>query len=328
MAYEKLKKRVVGPCTSLITPLNKDLSLDEAGLRSNIRYVLDAGFKEGCGVLLAATPGGESPSMSIPLRKKAMTVIADEAAGALPIETAAHDNSYEAVIDLMRHAKDVGFDIIQLQPPWYHGTSPDEVFRFYEGVTNAVDIPVIAINNSWQRVLDGAGMQEPLLGRLGELDGLIGLMWSSPSWFTYINSIREYKSRFVFCDNNYLGLGLFWGCTSFIDVLAQFYPGYPLELWDILRTGNFERATQHLWKLEIPYYQWLGKVQGQGIHGEGPLVKATMWLAGRPAGPTKPPYDVGLSEAQLEELRKIMRKGGVPGVRTAKAALRAQMGKG
>jgi len=318
MAYEKLKKRVVGPCTSLITPLKKDLSLDEEGLRANIRFVLDGGFKEGTGVLLAATPGGESPSMSIPLRKKAMAVIADEAVGKLPVETAAHDNSYEAVIDMMRYAKDLGFDIIQLQAPWYHGTSPDEVFRFYEGVTNAVDIPVMVYNATWLGILGGVGVEEPLMERLSKLDGVIGFKWSSPNWYTYITCLRHWTDRFVFTDNNYHGLGCQWGAQSFLDVLGQFYPKYPLDLWKLIQARDWDAAIEHLWKLEIPYYLWIQEMQKQGIHGEGPLVKAPMRLAGRPAGPAIPPYEVKYTEKQLGQLQQILWKGGVPGVKQPK----------
>jgi 4-hydroxy-tetrahydrodipicolinate synthase len=326
MSHEKLKKSLVGPCTALATPLNRDLSLDEKGLRANIRFVLDGGFKKGRGWILAATPGGESPFMTMSERKRVMEVFADEVKGKIPLETSVADNSYEAVLDLMRHAKDVGFDAVQVPPPWYHGTSQDEVFRFYQGVTSAVDIPVMIINATWLRILDGTGYQPPLLERLSRLDGIIGVKWSSPDWFNYIRCIREYKHRFLFSDNNFLGLGCLWGCTSFIDVLAQFYPEYPLEHWDILQTKNFESANEHLWKLEIPYYFWLRKMQKEGVHGEGPLVKAALWLTGRPAGPAKPPYDEPFTEVQLEELRQIMLKGGVPGVRTAREALGARLG--
>jgi N-acetylneuraminate lyase len=155
MSYDKVKRRIVGPCTSLVTPLNKDYSLDEKGLRENIRYVLEAGFKEGTGCLLAATPGGESPSLPIHMRKRAMEVIADEAKGKLPIETTAHDCAIDAVVDMMRHAKDVGFDIIQLQPPWYFGTSTKEVLKFYDVVTHKVDFPVVIYTTTWLGLLGG-----------------------------------------------------------------------------------------------------------------------------------------------------------------------------
>lgn len=318
MTNEKLKRRVVGPCTSLITPFNKDLTLDERGLRENIRFVLDAGFKEGVGVLLAATPGGESPSMSIPMRKRAMEVIADEAVGKLPTETATHDNSFEAVVDLMRHAKDLGFDMVQLQPPWYHGTSPDEVFRFYDAVTHAVDIPVMVYNATWLGILGGVGLEEPLVERLSTLDGILGIKWSSPNWHTYIQILRKWTNRFVFMDNNFHGLGCMFGSQSFLDVLGQFHPKYPLDLWKLIQKHDWDGAIEHLWKLEVPYYLWIGEMQKQGIHGEGPLVKAPMRLAGRPAGPAIPPYEVKYTEAQLRPLQEILYKGGVPGVKAPK----------
>ncbi len=326
MSHEKLKRRLVGPASAIITPLKKDRTLDKAGMRQNIRFMLDHGFRDRRGWILGPTPGGESPFMSMRARKEAMAVIADEAGGALPIQAGVHDNSFEAVVDLMRHAKDVGFDLVQLQPPWYHHTGAEEAYRYYQEVTEKVDIPVIIINNYWQRLLDGAGMNEPVFERLSGIENLVGVAWGSPNWYTYVNVIRQFKDRFVFIDNNWLGLGLFWGCTSFVEVLGQVFPEYTLGLYDVLKKGDYNKATQYLWKLTLPYYLWLGKVQGQGVHGEGPLIKATMWLAGRPAGPALPPYDGGLTQEQLEGLREVLLNGGVPGVKTAGAALRAQKG--
>lgn len=314
LSLEKLKKRIVGPSLSLITPFRKDFTLDENGLRDNIRYLFDAGFGEGNGVLLGAAVCGESPSMTISERKKVMEVIADEALGKIPIETTAHDNSQDAVIEMMRHAKDLGFDAIQLQPPWYHGTSPDEVFRFYEGVTDVVDIPVIVYNTTWLGILDGRGVDATLMARLSELDNIIGFKWSSPSWYTYINAIRDWKHRFIFTDNNYNGLGCFWGCTSFIDDIGQFHPYYSLELWNLLKSRDFDGAVEYLWKFVLPYYQWMVKMDRQGIHGEGPHVKLAMRLIGRPSGPAKPPYDVQFNSEQTQELRRIMTEGRVPGI--------------
>ncbi len=314
MSYDKVKRRIVGPCTSLVTPLNKDYSLDEKGLRENIRYVLEAGFKEGTGCLLAATPGGESPSLPIHMRKRAMEVIADEAKGKLPIETTAHDCAIDAVVDMMRHAKDVGFDIIQLQPPWYFGTSTKEVLKFYDVVTHKVDIPVVIYNTTWLGLLGGVGLQESTMERLSKLDGIIGIKWSSPSWYTYINCIRLYKDRFSFTDNGYHGLGCFWGCQSFLDVLGQFYPKYPLDQWKLIQKRDYDGVVEHLWKLEIPYYQWIIETEIAGVHGEGSLVKPPMHLAGRPAGPPMPPFELP-SDEQMEKLREVLIRGGVPGVK-------------
>jgi dihydrodipicolinate synthase/N-acetylneuraminate lyase len=314
MAFEKLRRRIVGPSTSLVTPMKKDYSLDLQGLRENIRYVLENGFTEGKGVLLAATPGGESPSMTIKERKRAMQVLADEAKGKIPIESTAHDLSQENVIEFLRYGKDLGFDLMQLQPPFYEGTSPDEVFRFYEGVTKAVDIGIMVYNTTWLGILGGVGVEMPLMERLSKLDGIVGFKWSSPSWYTYATGITKWKHRFVFVDNEYLGLGVMWGAQSYLDVMGQWWPQYPLERWKLLQKGDYTKVAEHLWKLELPYRLWQGE---QGVNGAATL-KLAMSLAGRPAGPTKPPYNTQFTEAQIDQLRQILLRAGVPGVKPAK----------
>ncbi|MDA4122446.1 MAG: dihydrodipicolinate synthase family protein [Thaumarchaeota archaeon] len=326
MDFEKLKLRIVGPCTSLITPFKADYSLDEEGLRENIRFILKSGYSEGRAVLLACTPGGESPSMTISERKRAMEVIAEEARGKIPLETSAHDSSQEAVIEMMRHAHDLGFDAVQLNPPWYYGTSNDEVVRFFEGVTRAVDMGVVAYNTTWLGLLGGVGMEAPLFKRLSRIKGIVGIKWSSPNWYTYNNVLRDWKQRFVFTDNDRHGLGCLWGCTSFLDNIAQYHPKYPLQKWEILKKGDAEKAIEHLNRYEFRFYAWMAKMNSQGINGEGPLVKLPMKLVGKPAGPAKQPYEARFKKGQIEELRQIMIEGGVPGVMTVKELLSSERG--
>ncbi|GAG30903.1 unnamed protein product, partial [marine sediment metagenome] len=57
MTVEEAKHRWRGPVVPVLTIFNDDLSLDLAGLRGNIRYLLDAGARAGNIVLLVCGAG-------------------------------------------------------------------------------------------------------------------------------------------------------------------------------------------------------------------------------------------------------------------------------
>ena len=59
-----------GPMVAVATPFTPELELDLDALRSNIRFMVDLGVRQGQGVLLVAAAGGEFPMLSMEERKE------------------------------------------------------------------------------------------------------------------------------------------------------------------------------------------------------------------------------------------------------------------
>ena len=228
--------------------------------------------------------------------------------------TSAVDNSLNTVIDLAKNAHDLGYATVQLPPPYYHGTTPDEVIDWYSRVAEAVEIGISVYNTTWLGVLGGEGFQENIIERFTEIPNIVALKWSSPNIKTYIHILTRFKDDFAIVDNQLNGLGRMFGAKAMLTVTANFHPKRELEIWALLDTGRYSEAIELWKKLTLPYYMWIQAMMKQGINGEGPIVKAAMQLAGRPAGPSKPPYDHKFTSEQLEWLKEVLIKGGVPGV--------------
>jgi len=54
MDINDVKKTICGPMIPVITNLNKDLSVDHAGIRNEVQYLIEHGIQKGRGVLIAA----------------------------------------------------------------------------------------------------------------------------------------------------------------------------------------------------------------------------------------------------------------------------------
>ena len=315
MDWDKVRERIRGPVASMITPLNDDHSIDVEGFRENARFLLDNGYVEGKAVVMAATPPGEDTDLTLDERKMVMRLLAEEAGGKVPLITSATDNSLDTVIDLAKYAHDLGYTTIQLPPPYYHGTTPDEVFEWYERVAKAVDIGISVYNTTWLGILGGVGFQEALIERFTEIPNIVAIKWSSPNRWMYIQVLTKFKDRFAIVDNQWKGLGAMFGAKAMLTVTANFHPKRELDIWALLEAGRYGEAIELWKKLTLPYYMWIQAMRKQGINGEAPIVKAPMRLAGRPAGPSKPPYDHKFTPEQLAWLKEILIKGGVPGVK-------------
>jgi dihydrodipicolinate synthase/N-acetylneuraminate lyase len=299
----------------MITPLKDDYTIDAEGFRENVRFILDSGYKTGKAVIMAATPPGEDVYLSLEERKTVMQLLAEEAGGKVPLVTSACDNSLATVIDLAKHAHDLGFTAIQLPAPFYHDTTPDEVFDWYQRVAKEVEIGISAYNTTWLGLLSGVGFQEAILERLSTIPNIVALKWSSPNMWTYIQIFDKFKNRFAIVDNAMKGLGAMYGAQAMLTITANFHPKRELEIWELMKTGRYAEGIELWKKLTLPYYLWLQAMKKQGINGEAPITKAPMKLAGRPAGPCKPPYDHKFTPEQLAWLKEVLIQGGVPGVK-------------
>ncbi len=312
MELEEVKRKIVGPAVPLITPLKPDYELDLDGLRTIARFAVDNGIVEGKATLMAVTAAGECPALTMEERKRAMEVVADEVGGKVPLITSAQDCSLKNVIELCKHAEKLGYDCIQISPPFYFDTSPAEVIRFFELINEATNIGVMVYNTTWLGVLGGKGIDTELMERLYQIGNIISVKWSSPNFYTYIDVLRNYADKMAFIDNQYHGLGHLFGAKGFLAVIGGFYPKYVLRLWELYEARRYNEAIEELWKLQIPLYQWFKDMAEQGINGEGAILKPCFSMVGLPAGPARPPNDMELNEEQRSRLREILIKGGVP----------------
>ncbi|MDE0410193.1 MAG: dihydrodipicolinate synthase family protein, partial [Alphaproteobacteria bacterium] len=114
-AKEHARARMKGIWAAALQPFREDLSIDEAGMRSNIRHwVEDLGI-DG---LFISGKQGEYFSMAVEERKRAFEIAVDatHGTGAGTIMSCS-DQNMDTVIDLARHAEAVGADYIVVHAP-------------------------------------------------------------------------------------------------------------------------------------------------------------------------------------------------------------------
>lgn len=79
-----MKGKLTGPAVSIATPMKQNFNLDLDGLKKNIRFLIENGFVNGKGVIMAVATAGEAASLKVDERKAAMKVAIDEGKGRVP----------------------------------------------------------------------------------------------------------------------------------------------------------------------------------------------------------------------------------------------------
>ena len=136
-------KLLTGSFVALITPFNKDGSVDFAAFRTLLKFHAD---NKTSAILIMGSTG--ETSMLSPEEKKAIIVeTAKMKTGKLPIFYGCTGNNTETTIAMVRFALANGADGAILAAPAYICAPEDDIERFFLDVADATDLPLGIYNN-------------------------------------------------------------------------------------------------------------------------------------------------------------------------------------
>lgn len=156
-----------GVFTALITPFSGG-SVDEDAFVKLVERQIAAGVH---GLVPVGTTG-ETSTLSHDEHRRVVELCVKSAAGRVPIIAGAGSNATDEAIELARHAKTIGADAALMVTPYYNRPSQEGLFRHYEAVANAVQIPVVVYNVPGRT---GCDLANDTLVRLSKLPNIIGI---------------------------------------------------------------------------------------------------------------------------------------------------------
>ena len=123
--------------TALITPFQRDQSLDEAAMRRLVRRQIDSGidFLVPCGTT------GESPTLTHAEHLRVVEITVQEAkAGARQVPVLAGAGGYNTaeVISLALAVKALGADGILSVTPYYNKPTQEGLYQHYAAISKAI----------------------------------------------------------------------------------------------------------------------------------------------------------------------------------------------
>lgn len=302
------RRGLVGVDVIAVTPFHANLELDLSTLQKNIKFLTENGIVAGKGLITVAGACGEGPYMKLDEQKRVIETAVAAADDKVPIFVGAYQNGTREVIELLKHASEVGAAGAQVSPPFYMTPSEEEVFNHYRAINDSVDIGIEIYNTPWSSGLD---MKPKLVARLAELENVVGMKWTTENGKNYTEVLRKFSGRLNFIDNGYNAIWAHMlGAKGMVSIIGNFAPRYELDLWSLLERRDYVGAKDHLLKLNVPLYEFIAELYEQGASGEGNPWKDAMDICGLPSGPIRLPQ-VALTHPQRERLRSILDSGGV-----------------
>ena len=307
---------MTGIWAAALQPFKPDLSIDEAGMRANIRHwVEDLGI-DG---LFIGGKQGEYFSMTVEERKRAFEIAVDatRGTGAGTIMSCS-DQNMETVIALARHAQAVGADYIVVHAPVLHFvTERDEVLlRYYRTISEAVELGIAM----WSHPDSGYLMSPELCARIADLPNIVAIKYSVPREM-YAELTRLAGDRLLvgtasedeWLDNIFeLGWRLYL-CSSPPFLLQTPADRRMRGYTDLAFAGKAEEARRVRDSLEPVRRALKGTRPGAKPHAHQ---KYWQELLGQVGGPVRPPM-LKLTEAEKAATRQAFERCGLGLVQNA-----------
>lgn len=272
-----MTKRLGGMYAALLTAMDKDGGFSPERQRALNAYVLGQGLNG----LYVAGSSGESGLLESAALSDQLGIVAEDARGHeatliahVGLPSLAHS------IALARRAESLGYHALSALPPHAYPFSDDEIFAYYEALSEATALPLIVYEIP---VRTGRPLPFDLLVRILDLRGVAGLKFSSMDLFKFA-SLRRARPKSVFYfgfDEVYAAaatLGSDGGIGTTYNLLGRLY----VEIANAIERSDIARARE-LQGISQQFVEILAEV------GVMPGVKAAFRLHGIDIGPSRAP---------------------------------------
>ena len=308
MEREATINRLQGCFLALPTLFTADLSLNLAGMRRHVRFLIEHGLREGNATLLVNGANGEFPMLTLAERQQTAAAVVDEASGRIAVIVGAQTSSTLEAIQIAQHAQDIGAAALQVSPPYYYVPSDDDVYEHVAAIARAAPrVGIVFYTTYWLGYKPTLAMHE----RLAEIPQVACVKWSSSDLLEYQFVLLRLSSRLGIIDNQLMPVYNQMMGGSGVNVHpALVWPEWGVRIWDLLEERKWEEAQAEVNRILLPYYEILGDAWNM-TGGEGNIEKLGLELLGLPGGPSRPPMRP-LPPAFRERLLRFCREVGLP----------------
>jgi 4-hydroxy-tetrahydrodipicolinate synthase len=277
----------------MVTPLNRKLEVDYAGLKANVAFQI----ANGVSGLVPLGTTGESPTINEVEREKVIETVVAEAGGKVPVIVGTGTNSTESTIAHSKEAERLGADAVLIVSPYYNKPTQEGLYRHFEAVSKSIRIPIIVYNIQGRT---GVNIDTPTLLRMSKLENIVGVKEASGNMAQMMDVIDQTGDDFAVLsgdDNMTLPL-ISMGGDGVVSVVSNLLPRRVSDMVSAALSGDMGKANRLHYELG-PIFK------GAFIETNPAPIKAAMEMAGMAAGGLRLPL-CELQPQNAERLRAIV----------------------
>jgi 4-hydroxy-tetrahydrodipicolinate synthase len=281
----------------MVTPFDKDGSIDWAGVEKLAQHLVDTGHD---GIAVNGTTG-EAPTTKSSEKLEIIKVVKKVVGSKIQVLSGAGDNETAYTVEQAKRSQEAGADGLLVVTPYYNKPPQAGIEAHFRAVAAATDLPIMMYDIPGRT---GVEIESDTIVKLFDsVDNIVALKdakgnIAATSWVIKRCGIPVYSG------DDILNLPfLSVGAVGFVSVCGHTVGLQLKAMLDAWFAGNSAKALEIHQQL-LPVFTGTFRTQG------AILTKAAMSLMGLPGGTTRLPL-VDATEAQIEQLRKDLTAGGV-----------------
>jgi len=288
--------RLTGIFTPNVVPLDGSGEINEPELRRYVDWLIERGVHG----LYPNGSTGEFTRFTAEERRRIVEIMADQAAGRVPILAGAAEANVRETIKACEHYHAIGVRAVAIVSPFYYQLTAAGVYAYFKEIADNSPIDVTLYNIP----MFASPIDVPTVKRLAEeCPRVIGIKDSSgdlPNMMRMIAAVRPIRSEFSFLTGWDAALMpmLLIGCDGGTNATSGIVPEITRKLYDLTIAGRLDEARDLQYRLLTLFDSMIYSAE----FPEG--FRAALRLRGIDAGIGRQPK----SESQKLELNALSRE--------------------
>ena len=238
---------IKGVVVPIITVIDKDEKIDEAGMRAQVEYVIEGGMHG----ILAFGSNGEFYQVEEDEMERGLKIMVDQAAGRVPVYFGIGAINTKKCIRLAKMAVANGASCVSVLQPMFLKPTVEEMFLHFKSIAEAVPETPVLIYNNPGRV--GYGLTADFVSRLAhEVPNIVGMKDTSGDITLTEECIRRNRDvnfKVFGGKDTLLYASMCVGAVGGVCTAGNFMPGLIGDVYEKFIAGDIKGSLEAQFKL-------------------------------------------------------------------------------
>ena len=290
-----MKTELRGTGVAMVTPFNKDKSIDYKGLANLIEYLIDGGVE----FLVSMGTTGESAVLSTEEKLEVVAFSKDKINGRLPFVVGIGGNNTAAVVAQIKTTDFTGVAAILSVSPAYNKPTQEGIYQHFKAISEACPVDIILYNVPGRTSSNMSA--ETTLRLANDFANIVSVKEASGDMEQIMQILRDKPAGFkVLSGDDALTLPMvLMGAEGVISVQAMAQPN---EFSEMVRQG----LNGDLEKARALHYPQLEIIDNLFVEGNPAGVKACLKIKGVCDDYVRLPL-VAISSERYQKLESLLK---------------------
>lgn len=206
---------------ALVTPFNKDLSIDFASLDC----LIDFNLSEGVNYFVILGTTAETATLNEEEKKLIIKFVTKKLSNKVPLILSLGGNNTLEVINTIKTINDISsFSALLSVCPYYNKPNQEGIYQHYKYISKSSYLPIIIYNVPGRTVVNVT--IKTILRLVKEFSNIIAIKEASPNFIQSLQILKEKPSHFIVLsgDDDLANSQILAGASGVISVIAQAFP--------------------------------------------------------------------------------------------------------